>query len=132
MMARSLTWLQPRSRAPLAGLPSPTSGDWRLAPYKWHLTVHRCVHLTLKLNRLSAVEYTNTISTNKNVDTVRKIRSLLAEAGMTEVELALVSNLQLESAEEAQKLIPSLNDDRFSTDELNRLLLELQNYSEFD
>ena len=51
---------------------------------------------------------------------------------MTEVELALVSNLQLESAEEAQKLIPSLNDDRFSTDELNRLLLELQNFSEFD
>ena len=78
------------------------------------------------------VEYTNTISTNKNRDTVWKIRSLLAEAGMTDVELALVSNLQLESAEEAQKLIPSLNDDRFSTDELNRLLLELQNYSEFE
>ncbi len=56
----------------------------------------------------------------------------MAEAGMTEVELALVSNLQLESAEEAQKLIPSLSDDRFSTDELNRLLLELQNYSEFE
>jgi len=36
------------------------------------------------------IEYTNTISTNKNLDTVRKIRNLLAEAGMTETELALV------------------------------------------
>lgn len=36
------------------------------------------------------LEYTNTISTNKNLDTVRKIRNLLAEAGMTETELALV------------------------------------------
>lgn len=77
------------------------------------------------------LEYTNTVANNKNADTVRKIRSLLAEAGMTEVELALVANLQLQTAEEAVKLIPSLAN-RFSDDELNKILLEVENYREFD
>ena len=109
------------------------------------------------------IEYTNTISTNKNLDTVRKIRNLLAEAGMTETELALVvcvrsatrssarllgprsfahdphrslcsclqANLALQTAEEAKQLIPSLAD-RFSDDALNRILLEVQNYAEFE
>jgi len=77
------------------------------------------------------MEYTNTVSTNKNPDTVRKIRryvvrrydvmllhgshdmvaslcSVLAEAGMTEQELAMIANLQLQAADEAKKLIPSL------------------------
>jgi len=109
------------------------------------------------------IEYTNTISTNKNLDTVRKIRNLLAEAGMTETELALVvcvrsatrafarllgprsfaydphrslcsylqANLALQTAEEAKQLIPSLAD-RFYDDALNRILLEVQNYAEFE
>jgi len=77
------------------------------------------------------LEYTNTIATNKNADTVRKIRSVLAEAGMTEHELAMVANLQLQTAEEAKKLIPTLTD-RFTDDDLNKILLEVENYREFD
>lgn len=77
------------------------------------------------------LEYTNTIATNKNADTVRKIRSVLAEAGMTEHELAMVANLQLQTAEEAKKLIPTLTD-RFTDDALNKILLEVENYREFD
>eukprot|EP00204_Picochlorum_oklahomense_P003632 CAMPEP_0118798894 /NCGR_PEP_ID=MMETSP1161-20130426/1221_1 /TAXON_ID=249345 /ORGANISM="Picochlorum oklahomensis, Strain CCMP2329" /LENGTH=112 /DNA_ID=CAMNT_0006726461 /DNA_START=19 /DNA_END=357 /DNA_ORIENTATION=+ len=79
------------------------------------------------------IEYTNTIATNKNPDTVRKIRSRLAEAGMTEQELALVANLQLQTAEEAKVLVPSLAaEGRFTDDELNRILLEIENYREFE
>ena len=77
------------------------------------------------------LEYTNTIATYKNADTVRKIRSVLAEAGMTEHELAMVANLQLQTAEEAKKLIPTLTD-RFTDDDLNKILLEVENYREFD
>ena len=77
------------------------------------------------------LEYTNTIATNKNADTVRKIRSVLAEAGMTEHELAMVANLQLQTAEEAKKLIPTLAD-RFTDDDLNKILLEVENYREFE
>ena len=77
------------------------------------------------------LEYTNTMATNKNADTVRKIRSVLAEAGMTEHELAMVANLQLQTAEEAKKLIPTLAD-RFTDDDLNKILLEVENYREFE
>lgn len=77
------------------------------------------------------LEYTNTIATNKNADTVRKIRSVLAEAGMTEHELAMVANLQLQTAEEAKKLIPTL-EDRFTDDDLNKILMEVENYREFE
>jgi DNA-directed RNA polymerase II subunit RPB4 len=77
------------------------------------------------------LEYTNTIATSKNADTVRKIRSVLGEAGFTEVELALVANLQLQTAEEATKLIPSLAN-RFSEEELNRILLEVDNFRQFE
>lgn len=79
------------------------------------------------------LEYTNTIATNKNPDTVRKIRSVLAEAGMTEQELAMVANLQLQTAEEAKKLIPTLQaGGRFTDEDLNRILLEIEHYREFE
>jgi hypothetical protein len=59
--------------------------------------------------------------------------SRLAEAGMTEQELALVANLQLQTAEEAKVLVPSLAaEGRFTDDELNRILLEIENYREFE
>lgn len=54
------------------------------------------------------IEYTNTISTNKNLDTVRKIRNLLAEAGMTETELALVVCVRSATRSFARLLGPRL------------------------
>lgn len=52
---------------------------------------------------------------------------------MTEQELALVANLQLQTGEEAKVLVPSLAaEGRFTDDELNRILLEIENYREFE
>lgn len=52
---------------------------------------------------------------------------------MTEQELALVANLQLQTADEAKVLVPSLAaDGRFSDEELNAILLEVENYREFE
>jgi hypothetical protein len=49
---------------------------------------------------------------------------------MTEVEVGLVCSLLPRTADEAKKLVPSLADERFPDEELDRLLGELNYFNE--
>ncbi|PSC68049.1 DNA-directed RNA polymerase II subunit 4 [Micractinium conductrix] len=77
-----------------------------------------------------AAEYAQRFATNKNKDTVQKIRELLASRQLTELELGLVANLSIETADEAKKLVPTL--DRYSDEDLDSMLKELATYREFE
>lgn len=77
-----------------------------------------------------AAEYAQRFATNKNKDTVQKIREMLAAHHLSELELGLVANLSIENADEARKLVPTL--ERYSDEELEAMLRELATYREFE
>ncbi|KAL4444588.1 hypothetical protein ABPG77_002405 [Micractinium sp. CCAP 211/92] len=77
-----------------------------------------------------AAEYAGRFATNKNKDTVQKIREMLAARNLSELELGLVANLSIETPDEARKLVPTL--ERYSDEELDSMLKELATYREFE
>lgn len=82
---------------------------------------------------VKAVEYAQRFSTNKNKETLQKIRELLANHGLSETELGIVANLAIETPDEARKLVPTLDDPtRFPDDVLENMLKELATYREFE
>ncbi|EFN56279.1 hypothetical protein CHLNCDRAFT_145153 [Chlorella variabilis] len=83
---------------------------------------------------VKAAEYASRFATNKNRDTLQKIREVIAHNQLSELELGLVANLSIETADEARKLVPTLDDrDRFPDDAtLDALLKELATYREFE
>ncbi|KAI7836858.1 hypothetical protein COHA_009311 [Chlorella ohadii] len=86
---------------------------------------------------LKAVEYAQRFSGNKNRDTLQKIRELLANRRLSEMELGLVASLSIETADEAKKLVPSLAAptearEQLSDEELEAMLKELATYREFE
>lgn len=82
---------------------------------------------------VKAMEYAARFATNKNRDTLVKMREMLAKHHLTEVELGLVANLSVETADEARKLVPTLDDhERFTDEQLDSMLKELATYREFD
>ncbi|PRW44955.1 DNA-directed RNA polymerase II subunit 4 [Chlorella sorokiniana] len=86
---------------------------------------------------LKAVEYAQRFAANKNRDTLQKIRELLANRRLSEMELGLVASLAIETADEAKKLVPSLaapteTREQLSDEELEAMLKELATYREFE
>ncbi|KDD77044.1 hypothetical protein H632_c33p3 [Helicosporidium sp. ATCC 50920] len=79
-----------------------------------------------------AMEYARHFATNHSQESATKIRQVLAESLMTEAELGSVANLAPRTAEEARALIPSLTEDRFSDEQLNAVLQEVEALRAFE
>ncbi|KAK2078746.1 hypothetical protein QBZ16_003586 [Prototheca wickerhamii] len=84
-----------------------------------------------------ATEYAKRFCTSRNKGAIQKMRecvdnwTLLGNNGFTEQEVALMTNLQPMTPDEAFKLIPSLDDEtRFSSVDMQKIIAELAQYSE--
>lgn len=81
---------------------------------------------------MKAAEYSNRFASNKNKETMEKMRSLLAEAGLSDEEVALVASLAPTTVDEARQLIPSLERAELTEEDLEQLLQEVATYREFE
>ncbi|ELR25354.1 DNAdirected RNA polymerase II subunit rpb4, putative [Acanthamoeba castellanii str. Neff] len=80
---------------------------------------------------LKTLSYVQRFSRYKTKAAVKEVRSLLTEKELEEFEIAALSNLCPETAEEAKSLIPSLAK-RFDDEELQSVLNDLASFRRFE
>ncbi|THD22147.1 DNA-directed RNA polymerase II polypeptide [Fasciola gigantica] len=77
------------------------------------------------------LNYAAQFSKFSNRETIESVRALLSQKRLHSFELASVANLLPDTAEEAKALIPSLDCSRFTDEELQQLLDEIQSKRSF-
>ncbi|GAA47564.1 hypothetical protein CRM22_009706 [Opisthorchis felineus] len=91
-------------------------------------TVHE---LELSQAFTKTLNYATQLSRFNNRETIESVRSLLSQKRFHGFELAAIANLLPDTAEEAKALIPSLDSSRFTDEELQQLLDEIQSKRSF-
>jgi len=69
-------------------------------------------------------DYCDKFGRYKEREAIEQARAVVERVGMDKIELAMLLNLNLETAEEGHSLIPTLRD-KFSLEELQGILEEL-------
>ncbi|KAF5398998.1 hypothetical protein EG68_12541 [Paragonimus skrjabini miyazakii] len=77
------------------------------------------------------LNYATQFSKFNNRETIESVRSLLSQKRFHGFELAAIANLLPDSAEECKALIPSLDSSRFTEEDLQQLLDEIQSKRSF-
>ncbi|CAL8092486.1 unnamed protein product [Calicophoron daubneyi] len=77
------------------------------------------------------LNYATQLSKFNNRETIESVRSLLSQKRFHAFELSALANLLPDTAEEAKALIPSLDSSRFTDEELQQLLDEIQSKRSF-
>ncbi|VDQ15821.1 unnamed protein product [Trichobilharzia regenti] len=77
------------------------------------------------------LNYVTQFSKFNNRETIESVRNLLSQKRFHNFELAALANLLPDTAEESKALIPSLDSPRFTEEELQQLLDEIQSKRSF-
>ncbi|KAH8874675.1 hypothetical protein MN116_008035 [Schistosoma mekongi] len=77
------------------------------------------------------LNYVTQFSKFNNRETIESVRNLLTQKRFHNFELAALANLLPDTAEESKALIPSLDSPRFTEEELQQLLDEIQSKRSF-
>merc|ERR1712142_1044618 len=76
---------------------------------------------------IKTLAYTERFSRFRNRETIAQVRGLLSKKKLHKFELASLANLCPETAEEARKLVPSL-EGRFDDEDLQQILDEIKTH----
>ncbi|KAA3674819.1 DNA-directed RNA polymerase II subunit RPB4 [Paragonimus westermani] len=104
----------------------------RFAPSEKEQNESATVHeLELAPAFTKTLNYATQFSKFNNRETIESVRSLLSQKRFHGFELAAIANLLPDSAEECKALIPSLDSSRFTEEDLQQLLDEIQSKRSF-